>query len=173
MAKVLVFDTSILCVWLEVPGKETCGPGNDSWDKNRVAELVEAERQSGSTFVLPLAAIIETGNHISQCEGDRHAIANRLADMIRQTADEVSPWAAFIQQAEMWNRDRLKKLADDWPNLAAQRFSIGDATIKDVAEFYARTGIKHVEIVTGDQQLRAYQPAPHAGGAVIQPRRRR
>lgn len=25
MVKVLIFDTSILCVWLGVPGKETCG----------------------------------------------------------------------------------------------------------------------------------------------------
>ena len=26
MKKVLVIDTSVLCVWLKVPGKETCGP---------------------------------------------------------------------------------------------------------------------------------------------------
>ena len=25
MKKVLIIDTSILCVWLKVPGKETCG----------------------------------------------------------------------------------------------------------------------------------------------------
>ena len=24
--KVLIFDTSVHCVWLKVPGKETCGP---------------------------------------------------------------------------------------------------------------------------------------------------
>ena len=28
MRKVLVIDTSVLCVWLKVPGKETCGPSN-------------------------------------------------------------------------------------------------------------------------------------------------
>ena len=28
MKKVLVIDTSVLCVWLKVPGKETCGSSN-------------------------------------------------------------------------------------------------------------------------------------------------
>ncbi len=28
MKKVLVVDTSVLCVWLKVPGKETCGSSN-------------------------------------------------------------------------------------------------------------------------------------------------
>jgi hypothetical protein len=27
--KVLIFDTSVLCVWLKVPRKETCGPDNN------------------------------------------------------------------------------------------------------------------------------------------------
>ncbi len=29
MKKVLIIDTSILCVWLEVPGKDSCGPKDD------------------------------------------------------------------------------------------------------------------------------------------------
>lgn len=32
MKKVLDVDTSVLCVWLKVPGKETCGPSNDHRD---------------------------------------------------------------------------------------------------------------------------------------------
>lgn len=31
MRKVLIIDTSILCVWLQVAGMETCGPNNDRW----------------------------------------------------------------------------------------------------------------------------------------------
>ncbi len=33
MKKVLILDTSILCVWLDVPGMDTCGPDDDKWDK--------------------------------------------------------------------------------------------------------------------------------------------
>jgi hypothetical protein len=62
----------------------------------------------------------------------------------------------------------LKSLADDWPNLAARGVSIGDATIKTVAEYYARAGYE-VEILTGDLGLKAYQPAQ----PTLTPRRRR
>lgn len=172
MAKILVFDTSILCVWLKIPGKETCGPKTDLWDYQRVAQLIAREEKEGSTFVLPLAAIIETGNHISQCKGDRLGIAQQFSDIILKTADEVSPWAAFIQQTDMWNKERLRLLASDWPTLATQGLSIGDATIRDVAEFYAKTTIQPVEIVTGDLQLRSYQPASLVGGVGKKPRRR-
>ncbi len=57
---------SILCVWLDVPGMDSCGPDNDKWRKKRVQEKIEKELTDNTTFVLPLATIIETGNHISQ-----------------------------------------------------------------------------------------------------------
>lgn len=53
-----------------------------------------------------------------------------------QRTDEESPWAAFSDQSVLWFRfpERLKALVDSWPNLAAQKLSQGDVTIKDVAE---------------------------------------
>ncbi len=66
MRKVLILDTSILCVWLDVPGMEGCGPDSDRWDKLRVEEKIQEEEQNRTTFVLPLASIIETGNHIAK-----------------------------------------------------------------------------------------------------------
>ncbi|MCW5258880.1 hypothetical protein [Verminephrobacter eiseniae] len=58
-------------------------------------------------------------------------------------------------------------MARTWPALAAGGTSIGDATIKHVAEYYAKAGYA-VEIMTGDQGLKAYQPiAP-----IPRPRRR-
>ena len=71
------------------------------------------------------------------------------------TAEE--PWAAFTSQSELWSEENLKKLADEWPKLAASKISIGDATIKDVAEFYTESGFS-VEILTGDGGLKAYEP---------------
>jgi len=59
-------------------------------------------------------------------------------------------------------------LADTWPALAVGRFSFGDATIKYVAEYYASAGM-NVEILTGDNGLKAYQPA----SPLAIPRRRR
>ena len=99
MRKVLVIDTSILCVWLEVPGKTTCGPSDDQWDKARVDTTLNTEIGYGATLVLPLATIIETGNHIAQASEQRYEQTCQLAEIIILSADEKTPWAAFTDQS--------------------------------------------------------------------------
>lgn len=167
MRKVLIIDTSILCVWLRVPGRESCGPDKDKCDWDRVEKKIKEEEQNHSTFVLPLATVIETGNHISQAKHSRRDRGKALADLMSKIADQKSPWAAFSDQAVLWTSAKLKELAATWPDLADQNFSLGDATIKDVAEYYAQIGYD-VEILTGDQRLKAYQPVAKA----MVPRRR-
>jgi hypothetical protein len=156
MKRVLVFDTSVLCCLLQIPGKETAGPENDRWDFQRIDALVKAERER-AVFVLPLASIIETGNHVAQAPSRRYEIASALGAMIGAAADAASPWAPFTDQADLWGAGRLRSLAASWPELAAAGITIGDATIKDVAEHYAAAGFA-VEIVTGDGGLKAYEP---------------
>ena len=156
--KVVIFDTSVLCCWLKVPGKDTCGPDHDKWNFDRIDKKIAAEMTKSSAFVLPLATIIETGNHITQTAGDRYVLAQLLAELIQKTAAGTEPWAAFSQQSPLWDNENLLKLADAWPQLAAQKLSIGDATIKDVADYYSASGCK-VEILTGDQGLKMHEPA--------------
>ncbi|HSO00521.1 MAG TPA: hypothetical protein VLS89_19650 [Candidatus Nanopelagicales bacterium] len=151
-------DTSILCVWLGVTGKETCGPPDDRWDKKRVEEVIRRETKVGTLFVLPLASIIETGNHIAQSRGDRHTEAQHLARVMVSSADGKSPWAVFTEQRDLWGPDALKSLAATWPDLAKQKLSLGDATIEEVAKLYERMG-HSVEIFTADQGLKAREPA--------------
>ena len=43
----------------------------------------------------------------------------------------------------------MKRLADTWPELALRKISLGDAEIKDVAEYYAQMS-SSVKILTGD-----------------------
>ena len=83
-------------------------------------------------------------------------------------AKEEEPWAAFTFQSKLWNEESLLKLSKEWPRLAAEKISIGDATIKSVAEYYARSGYT-VEILTGDKGLKSYQPSQN----IYIPRRRR
>jgi hypothetical protein len=168
MRRVIVFDTSVLCVWLKVPGKETCGPAGDFWDRERVRTLVIEEQAQRSIFVLPLATIIETSNHVAQAGQYRLETARALMALLEKALDEEQPWAAFSQQADLWAEENLRHLVQEWPQLAQSALSLGDATISKVADFYARTGAE-VIIATGDQGLKAYQPA----ASVRQPRRRR
>jgi hypothetical protein len=166
--RVLILDTSVLCCWIKVPGKQTAGPSNNRWDHDRINDLLTAERKLNTIFVLPLATLIETGNHIAQASGERYELASNLAACLRQAADECSPWAAFTAQSELWSVENLRVLADSWPKLAASGITLGDATIKDVADYYAKAGYD-VEIVTGDQALKAHEPTK----PVAIPRRRK
>jgi hypothetical protein len=154
--RILILDTSVLCCWLRVPGKEEAGPINDRWNYQRIERELKAE-ENKSIFVLPIATLIETGNHIAQAGKSRFECANELAACLLKAADAKSPWAAFTDQSSLWQADSLRNLANSWPTLASGGTSIGDATIKDVAEFYANAGF-NVKILTGDAGLKAYQP---------------
>ena len=114
MKKVLVIDTSILCVWLDIPGMEDCGPDADKWNRARVAAKIEAEERENTTFVLPLASIIETGNHIAQARNYRRERGESLAELIRKSANQDTPWAAFSDQSTLWTSVKLTELADSW-----------------------------------------------------------
>ncbi len=111
--KVWIIDTSILLLWLDVPGKNS--PQNINgiiWNKTYVKNLLdEAEN---ITFVLPLATLIETGNHIAQIKGQQcYHLAKELADILTKAIDEESPWAAFTEQYNLWEEKTLKKLAEE------------------------------------------------------------
>lgn len=164
----MIIDTSILCVWLRVPDMSPCGPQDNQWDYERVNAKIEEERQLGTLFVLPLAVIIETGNHITQARGDIYTLVNEFADFIIQSADGTIPWATFTAQSSLWNVDGIKSLAQRWRATGITRQSIGDASIVDVAEYYAEAG-NDVEILTADEGLRSYQPI----SSIRVPRRRK
>jgi len=166
--KAIILDTSILCVWLRVPGKETCGPDDNRWTYDTVKQTIESEIQAGATLVLPLAAIIETGNHIAQAHGDKYQIVNEFVSHIEQTLDGNVPWTAFTDQTRLIKNDRLKNILSKWKETALTGQSLGDALIVDVADYYAEYGMP-VKILTGDQGLKAYEPSEPA--AI--PRRRR
>jgi hypothetical protein len=163
--KVLILDTSVLCCLLDVAGKATCGPEGDKWNKTRIEKLLATEKDA--TIVMPLASIIETGNHIAQAGARRFETATAFCEKLMAVADAKIPWAAFSEQADLWSPDSLRQIASDWPDLAKTGLSMGDATIKTVAEYYGKTGMS-VEIITGDSGLKAYETiAP-----VLIPRRR-
>jgi len=157
--RVLVIDTCLLCVWLKVPGMERCGRIDDNWDFDRVDAKIHEAIDEGFTLVLPLATIIETGNHIAQAPQQRRATAFSLAARMRDAADAQTPWAAFKHESDLWGPDQLRDLAETWPPLADAKFSLGDATIRRIGDFYAQSGCE-VRFLTADRQLQAYEPPP-------------
>ncbi|BAY37175.1 hypothetical protein NIES2111_15100 [Nostoc sp. NIES-2111] len=159
MRKVLLIDTSLLCVWLQVPGKETAG--DNKWTFEIVDKKIKEEIDKSTTLVLPLATIIETGNHIAQAKTtnseSKRIAAQKFADIITYAADETSPWAAFREQIVLWETDELKKLAAQFPNQCVEKTSMGDASIVILGWHYHQKGF-HVEFLTDDDKLKSQEP---------------
>ena len=166
--RIVVVDTSVLCCLLKVPTKDTAGSKDDLWDCARVEQTLRNEEGEGSTFVLPIATLIETGNHIANSPGEKHEVAVALMQILSKTLSASAPWAAFADQEILWSTEKVDSLCREWPRLAVSGLTIGDATIKNVADYYAEAGMT-VQILTADQGLKAYEPAVPAQV----PRRRR
>ena len=113
--KVLIVDTCLACVWMKVPEMEVAGPDNDRWDYDRVNAKIESEIAEGTLLVLPLASIIETGNHITQIKGrDRMSFVVEFGKKIQQSIDGDSPWAAFSSQNALWEGNHLRDVIGRW-----------------------------------------------------------
>ncbi|MDJ0617215.1 MAG: hypothetical protein QNJ63_10795 [Calothrix sp. MO_192.B10] len=165
MRKVLIIDTSLLCVWLQIPKMENCGSDDDKWDFKRVDEKIKSEIKQSTVLVLPLAVVIETGNHIAQTNNN-HNVAQNFKEIMTKAADETSPWAAFGEQVELWEAEELKQLAAKFPQWAIAGTSMGDGSIVILGEHYQKKGFC-VEFLTADKGLKAQQPSPP-----VQPKRR-
>lgn len=155
MAKILIIDTSIMCVWLRVPGMETTGKNNE-YTYDIVAQHIEEERGKGTKLVLPVATIIETGNHIAHANGNKEQSIKELSSMIISSAKGETPWIAIDMQHTLWNVDNLSVLVEKWKKtVISEKQSIGDAAIVQIAQQFAPTC--EVEIFTGDGGLKNYE----------------
>lgn len=152
--KLYLLDTSFLCVLLEIPGRDTCEGLTTQGAKKQVEDI----EKSGGILVLPLAAIIETGNHISQASRDRYKLGEKFKDILEKIADGSTPWqAAQVEVNALWNANKLKELAKDFPQQANAQVALGDLSIIQLANFLHETGAE-VKILTCDKALKAHQP---------------
>lgn len=119
MKAIVLVDTSIFCEILEVPNM--C-----SRVEPTRAELRQ-RLQRGELLLLPLATIIETGNHIAQ-NGDgrqRRQAAERFAAQVMKALDGSSP---FHPTSPM-DLDALKAWLGEFPDYATRGVGLADLSI--------------------------------------------
>jgi hypothetical protein len=102
---VVFIDTSVLCNLLRIPGK--------AQHQTEVHSDYQSRRDNGDTFVLPMATVIETGNHIEQL-GDslgteRRRCAQSLTEILRSVARGTEPWVLLETS---WNQSLLEQFCD-------------------------------------------------------------
>ncbi len=152
-ATVTLIDTSVLCEMLQVPGKSDPGRGAEA--------IVELDRRSsaGERFVIPITAVIETGNHIAQAVGDRHEVAGRFVRFLRLAMSQTGPW--LILETRL-GTDFLTALCDGdstgqtLENLAALKVGAGDiAILVERDQLLSTTALSDVQVWTYDHGLAA------------------
>lgn len=168
--KLLIFDTSVLTVYLELPGFIIAGAGDIQKSKSDIDRKIEEEIQRGTLMILPIATIIETGNHIAHIQGDKFTYVNKFVELLLDIANNRMPWTLFSNQSGMWSPDNVKTLAQKWREHGVYSLSLGDESILDVARYYCNAGYE-VEVFTGDEQLYGFSTA--ITPLIVEPRRRR
>ncbi len=109
MRRVTFVDTSVLCELVRVPGKS-----------QRHAEIVAAFKdrvEAGEEFVIPITAVIETGNHIAHAAGHRRPAAETLVRFIEAAIAGTAP---FRLNMVSWDDAFLTELCNG--DGTAQRF---------------------------------------------------
>jgi hypothetical protein len=147
-------DTSVFTNLLDVPGR--------AQSKAQVLRDHQDRVKAGCGLVLPVATVIETGNHIAQVRnGDaRRKAAERYSGVLRLVAVGKSPWRLH---GAVWDAEFLRRLvAGGTTGLAlvdhaTHRLGCGDLSILVEREVYRdRTGLPDVRIWTLDAGLRAH-----------------
>lgn len=156
MSSVCIIDTSVFLNLLNVPGKNQ--------DKDSViqsfADYVELE----VTFILPMATIIETGNHIAQNGngGLRRQTAMRFCEAIKGAFNGEAPY----KPSEFPSSSEVLSWVDTFPDLAGKNkspqknlegTSFGDLSIiEEYKKCVSRFSMSEIFIWSLDQDLQQY-----------------
>ena len=148
---ICLIDTSVFCNLLRVPDR-------DQHHATVVAELRQLI-QANATLLLPLAAVVETGNHIAQ-HGDgrqRRQAADRFVKEVTAAIEGSAPWTP----TPFFELDSVRTWLAEFPDHAMRGFGLGDLFI--VKEWQRQCKLhagRRVFIWSLDGHLSGYDRSP-------------
>lgn len=151
MSAIRIVDTSVFCNIIGVP--------NRSQDKKEVIDDLKTFRSKGDTFLLPMAAVYETGNHVAQVSNGqlRRQTAKRFTKQVRMALDGMSPFSP----TQIHDIEDVKGWLDGFPKDAMHGIGIGDRSIITVWEQQCDLNpSRRVIIWTYDSDLDGYDQQP-------------
>jgi hypothetical protein len=159
MSAICLIDTSVFVNLLNVP--------NLNQDQARVVTDYHHYVELGCTFILPMATIIETGNHIAQNGdgGTRRATAQRFCEAVSEAFKGNAPW----QPSDFPNSTEILTWLHQFPTMAGQNKSetkLGEGTsfgdlsiIEEFNKCVKRFSMSEVFIWSLDADLSIYHHA--------------
>lgn len=152
MREIHLIDTSVFCCLLPVPGM--CSPEEH---KAAVAELKSLISRSGTSLLLPVATIYETGNHIAHAPEQRRKIAQKFVELVRAGFANQPPWTL----TPLPNHEQMDGWLFEFPDQADRQMGLGDLSIlKTYEEQCQLHRYARVRIWSYDAHLSAYDRPP-------------
>lgn len=146
MSDIVIVDTNGVVCLLKIPGE-------DMERRDQVKAEYEQCMARKDFLVLPVATIIETGNHVARCS-DGWRIANHFAKFVRQISATTGP--SPFPGISFFDEKDLMAWLGDFPEYAKRRIEMADFTmIKECERLRARTD-RHVRIWSLDSDLASH-----------------
>ena len=129
MSVVRFIDTSIMSNLLNIPEKNELH--EETWEEFK--SIVGKD-----TLILPVATIIETGNHISHIDDGnvRRQIAIKFSEYLLKTAQGETPWVLYGNEL---TTDDLIFIGKNFPKYATSEIGTGDLSIITQFNDYVQT----------------------------------
>jgi hypothetical protein len=148
---VVLIDTSVFCNIVPVPGFDQ--------DRDEVFERLNELIQKKATLLLPMAAVLETGNHIAQLPNGqvRRSTATKFCEQVMDAINGTAPWTP----TPFWDIEGLKLWLGEFPRAAMEKKGIGDLSIiKEWEHQCALHRARRVTIWSADGHLEGYDREP-------------
>ena len=144
MSSIVIVDTSVLLNIIDVPDRNQ--------RKEEVLDRLALLIERGGHLFIPMAAIVEVGNHIAHVANgaQRRAAAERFVKEVRSALADEAPWKPVNFPS---NREVLGGL-DAFPDSATKGVSLGDLSIWQEWESCChRYALSHIWVWTLDGDL--------------------
>ncbi len=151
MKAVAIVDTSIFCNVLNIP--------NMNSERHQVMKDFDKFIQEDTSFLLPMAVIYETGNHIAQLSdgGHRHIFAKLFTKQVRKAINGEAPW----QVMQLPNMEEVGEWLSDFPEKVKEGAGIADLSIiKEWDKMVKKIPSCRIFIWSLDRHLQGYDHSP-------------
>lgn len=148
MSAIVLVDTSVLLNVLDVPGRNQ--------DRPIVIGALSRYIEAGAHLLLPMAAIVETGNHIAHVSdgSQRRSAANRFVDQIRMALSGEAPWRPM----QFPYNEQVLEWLTHFPDFAMKGIGFGDLSIiKEWEATCTKHPMSRVLIWSLDADLHGYE----------------
>lgn len=147
MSVIVLVDTSVFLNVLDVPGRNQ--------QRDSVLDQFLRYIENGASLFLPLATVMESGNHIAHlAEGyHRREAAHRFVRFTSEALEGSAPWRPI----QFPNHGEILGWLAEFPESAAGGRSLGDLCIvKEWERLCIRHSLSRVLIWSVDKHLQGY-----------------